>query len=334
MLSIATIAQRINEESKNTPIGDLQSIRKKIKKFKRMPGENIFSPQTIHEDWAFHHGGRRELQFNIGYEKLTGTNEFRFGVAFSLETSQTLPRVDILIPKIKLFNEYLTTYPDEYSDMRMWYWRGERSSDFSVAPIQDELVHDGVFIFMGLRQAAGRINYYEVLECLNRLLPLYIFTESIEPIEATQSNSLEPFQFTAGFTPRKTFTTASLSEKKLSILNTHHLIQKSLFNRLVNAYGSNNVGIEQGSGAGTFIDVVVRNGTEYDFYEIKTQSSAKSCIRESIGQLLEYSYWPGSQRAKKLVIVGPAQIDNYGKEYLDLLRKQFALPLEYECVEV
>jgi hypothetical protein len=44
------------------------------------------------------------------------------------------------------------------------------------------------------------------------------------------------------------------------------------------------------------MDVVVRLGIRYWFYEIKTALSARACIREALAQLLEYSYWPEHRR--------------------------------------
>jgi hypothetical protein len=98
-------------------------------------------PQTIHSRWAFHHGGRSELQFNIGLETISQLNQLRHGVAFSFELSQALPDIDVLIPKVRLFNDYLLLYPELYADMRMWHHRQHvRSSDYSPGPILPELV--------------------------------------------------------------------------------------------------------------------------------------------------------------------------------------------------
>jgi hypothetical protein len=47
------------------------------------------------------------------------------------------------------------------------------------------------------------------------------------------------------------------------------------------------------------IDLVVRTGEGYEFYEIKTYGSARACIREAIGQLLEYAMWPGAEPARQ-----------------------------------
>jgi hypothetical protein len=81
----------------------------------------------------------------------------------------------------------------------------------------------------------------------------------------------------------------------------HDRIQNSLFEKLVDIYGESNVGYEDRA-----VDIVVRNKAEIVFYEVKTATTAKQCIRLAIGQLLEYSHWPNISKAQKLVIVGPA----------------------------
>src|ERR1039457_5056017 len=104
-LDIRAIAQQLNTRAHTHAIGELQAIRAELKKLKRQPGKDIFSSQTIDEDWAFHHGGRSELQFNIGIEDALGWIELRHGVAFSFEPSQSLPSpVDTLIDKVHHFN--------------------------------------------------------------------------------------------------------------------------------------------------------------------------------------------------------------------------------------
>lgn len=88
------------------------------------------------------------------------------------------------------------------------------------------------------------------------------------------------------------------------------------------------------SGVGTKVDVVVRQGGDYWFYEIKTALTARGCLREAIGQLLEYAFWPGAQEPSRLVVVGEARLDKDGREYLSRLKERFALPIEYEQITV
>lgn len=108
----------------------------------------------------------------------------------------------------------------------------------------------------------------------------------------------------------------------------HNQIQPALFEHLKSLCGDSVSG-EQSTADGTYIDAAVRQGGEYTYYEIKTGLSAQSCIREALGQLLEYSYWPGAQSATRLVIVGEPRLDKYAKAYLETLRKHLSLPVEY-----
>ena len=56
----------------------------------------------------------------------------------------------------------------------------------------------------------------------------------------------------------------------------------------------------------------------------------RGCLREAIGQLLEYAFWPGAQEAKRLIVVGETAIDRDAAKYLCRLKERFSLPIEYE----
>lgn len=158
---------------------------------------------------------------------------------------------------------------------------------------------------------------------------LIILKTTDSPITTSKTDAL-PFSFTAGCTPKPSKTTAHLTKETTEITLRHNDIQKALYNKLVSAYGEENIGTEQPSGNGTSIDVVVRYSDScYWYYEIKTASSPRICIREAIGQLLEYSYWPRCQEAAKLIIVGETPLDTEGESYLDLLKTKFSIPIEY-----
>jgi hypothetical protein len=82
----------------------------------------------------------------------------------------------------------------------------------------------------------------------------------------------------------------------------------------------------------TRADVVVRINQEYWFFEIKTPGSPRHCIREAVGQLLEYAYWPGAPEVTRLIVVGAGPLDETGQSYLASLRSRFHLPIDYEQV--
>jgi hypothetical protein len=64
---IRSLALSLNEHAPDHEIGKLQFQREQ-RLGKRVVTKRLFSGQTIHETYAFHSGGRQELQFNIGLE--------------------------------------------------------------------------------------------------------------------------------------------------------------------------------------------------------------------------------------------------------------------------
>ncbi|PRA47390.1 MULTISPECIES: hypothetical protein [Pseudomonas] len=328
MSFLAQVAAEINKKSKLYKVGKLQSVRKKIHKFSKIPSSQLFDHRTVFEDWGWHYGGRKELQFNIGIE-----GEFvRYGVAFSLECSQSLPNIDMLVPKISRFNEYLSEFCENFSDLRMWHYEnGVRSSEYMPSSIPQERVKEGVFIFLGARSGKSTIDYDKILEILDRLLPIYLFIEGDFP-EMALEEKLHDFRFIAGCTKKLSQTSGLLTQRELDIRLRHNDYQSSLYKELSALHGEDNVGTEIYAN-GLSIDLVVKQGESYWFYEIKTASTARACIRQALGQIMEYSFWPGHQRAAKLVIVGSAVATSEESSYIEYLQETFRLPLEYRTVD-
>ncbi|NOT40764.1 MAG: hypothetical protein HOP13_09750 [Alphaproteobacteria bacterium] len=333
---IAKIAEEINRRATSHAIGSSQELRVSLKGLSRRPSQQIFTSQTIHDGWAFHLGGRTELQFNIGLEEIDGRTEFRHGVAFSFERSQTLPSIDVLLPKVRRFNDFMRLNAKLYRDMSSWHFDKRigkvRGPETVAGPLSWELVADGVFAFMGKRSHA--VDYGAILGDFDRLLPLYRYVESagVEQPIATLPNA--KFTFRPGCATKGSATTASLAARELDINLRHNVLQAALSRRLIERYGKKSVAEEHPSGAGTKVDAIVRDGDVYRFYEIKTSAFPRACIREAIGQLLEYSFWPGVQQAVALVVVGESATDQETEAYLSELRRRFSLPISYEQIVV
>ena len=65
------------------------------------------------------------------------------------------------------------------------------------------------------------------------------------------------------------------------------------------------------------------------FIEIKPSSSAREAIRLAIGQLLEYSHYPNTNKANRLVIVSDAKPLTDDMEYLGHLNGLYKIPVRY-----
>jgi hypothetical protein len=310
-LTLQEVVTEVNERAQRHPFGRLPEWRKAHKGMKSLPETPFYSGLKKEDrDYVFHVGGLSELQFNLGFEDVRGATTFRHGVAFSLQTTRDLPTIDPLVPKIARFNEYLRIYPEAFAGLEMWNWSdGSRSNNYPVAPIPDSQVKDQTFIFIGRLQPTNAIYVGVILDDFDRLQPLYEFVEGTAtfPPQAPESQR-KGFVWSPGNKARVTGTTFERSAQTVEKSLRHNQIQPALFEHLKSIYGDSVSG-EQLTADGTFIDVAVRQGGEYTYYEIKTGLSAQSCIREALGQLLEYSYWPGAQPATRLVIVGEPPLD-------------------------
>jgi hypothetical protein len=296
----ADIVKEINIRARRHRIGSLQDIRKELKQLAHRPGQDLFSRRTTFEDYAFHHGGRTELQFNLGLEVLEGSRHLRHGVAFSFELSQTLPDIGVLVPKVGRFNEFLRVHPDEFQGMRMWYWKGNTRSTAQVpSQIPQDLIAPGIFVFLGRMQRAATPDYEAILDDFDRLLPLYRFVEGTANFPVLTPTG-RGFCFQPGCTTKPGRTTSNVAERQLDVDLQHNRLQQALYRVLSREFGPEAVGTELPSGTGGRVDAVVRQGGDYWFYEIKTALSARACVREALAQLLDYSYWPGGQEASVL----------------------------------
>ena len=125
---------------------------------------------------------------------------------------------------------------------------------------------------------------------------------------------------------KKTFT-----EKSIEIPQIHNLISEGLERELNKIYDK--VVPENDTGYGTSIDIVVEHKGEIFFYEIKTYSHIMTCIRQALGQLIEYAYYPNKSLAKKIFIVSQHKTDKESKEYIEHIRNKFSMPLHYLCFD-
>lgn len=329
-LDLEAVVAELNQSAPEYLIGDLQRLRQQLKGHQRMAGTKLFSAQTTFPTYAFHHGGRTELQFNIGFEPNHLPEWFRHGIAFSLEPSQALPSIEPLLPKIERFNQYVRLYADELADFRMWHYSAsERSDDYPPSPIPHELVRNHVFIFLGKRQPVANPDLAIVLQDFDRLLPLYRYVESSVPTFPVQTTDSTGLKFQSGCSVKKAETAVTLAARRLDILLRHNEIQREVYSLLAALHGAASVGTENLTGTGNRVDVVVRRGESLSYYEIKTDLSARACVRAGVAQLLEYSFWPSGTPAQHLVIVGEPELDSETGAFLAYLRTTFRLPLYY-----
>ena len=332
--TIKSIAQEINTASPAYRMHDFQTIRQQIHGLSHPKIREIFSSQTIHETYAYHSGGRKEIQFNIGLEG-DDKKRLRYGLAFSIKRDQTLQDPLSLRPKVLKLNEYIRKNQSELEDMCFWYYSGPkqsriRSETRPVTPIPEDLIRLNTFLFLGKMSPIKTLRPEEVLFLFDRLLPIYEFVEGNSPLKRKPVELNNGFKFKPGCSHKLNLTFRQAQAAEKAVVLRHNKLQKTLYTILSQEYGKNNVGTENDTGRGSRVDLVMRDKEKHIYYEIKTGPIIRDCLRDAIAQLIEYSYWPGGKEAAALIIVSENLLTPDAHRYLLMLRKRFHLPIYYQ----
>jgi len=338
-MNISQVARQIDVSALGTDISNLQELRKGLKRLRRRTGRRIFENASIsdEDEYAFHYGGRNELQFNIGFEG----GFLRYGLAFSFERSRSFLDIGVLKDSLISYNSFVTQNQRYFDGFLMWHYAPDKSDEYYPTIIADELFSLGNFIFIGKKQNSSSINYNEIVNTFNYLLTLYKFVENRQSFDSEEINAnggriQSGLQFVPGHRPSARNATAHIPERVVDIDRRHSLIQDKLYEKLERLYGHDNVETETGIN-GKKIDAVAKYDGNTIFYEIKTEPNARACIRQAIGQLLEYCYYQSPDNngfAEKLIVVGEAALDEETTNYLDILNKKHVINISYEQIAV
>ena len=193
-LTIDSLAEQINEAASKYRVGGLQELRAKLHG-KDLRNRKLFTKQTIFQEkkYAFHYGGRTELQFNIGMELRDGRVWWRHGVAFSFEKGRNLQFPTILLPKVHHFNKWVESHADKLLGFKMWHHErgGSHSEDRPPGAIPDAFASEDAFVFLGARVREAGVDGDQILRDFDRLYELYEYVESNAERENTASLQAE-----------------------------------------------------------------------------------------------------------------------------------------------
>jgi len=335
-MQIKEIAETINKKAKDYKMGTFNQIRKDLhSNLTRLPPKKIFiSPHTITKYYAFHYGGRNELQFNIGFPKVN-RKLFRYGVALSLRESQALPDYTVLDKQFLRLSEFMKVNKSKLSGYKLYYDNDinnirERMIFLPIGEINPELFAEGVFIFLGKIIPQEEIDYDDILSTFDDLLEAYKYAEGKGELIEIDTTTDGEFTFEPKISERVEKALRSHKASKTEVDLRHNQIQGRVALLLVQKYGKDTAGTENHTGFGTNIDIVVKKNFELIFYEIKTSDSIRLCLREAIGQLLEYAYWSEKTKPTKLIVISENQITVEAQKYLQKLRNDFGLNLYYQ----
>ena len=341
---VTKIAEKLNKRAKENDheIASLYKLRSKYLEKERL-NPNIFSKQTIFEKdkYAFHHGGRREMQFNIGLEKYGNKLSTRFALCISLEGGINLKNPVQELDKFRIrFNQLFLLKPELFRGFKLWFHENNKLKKIvNPQSIPISWFKKGNFIALGdfIQKPFDKLNdkdFDKILEGFDKLLPIYKYCVLKMPFDSVQCKIAEKrnFKFEFGRSKKSINDRFSKHQKKLvQSKATHNRIQEALYEKFVEEYGGNRVGMERGTGLSTRIDISVNSKDGIILYEVKTYSSVSYSIREAIGQLLEYAYYPNPvKNLKEMIIVTDLPIEPLDAEYLKYLRKLTSLKIFHQ----
>lgn len=120
-------------------------------------------------------------------------------------------------------------------------------------------------------------------------------------------------------------------EGATEVIKVHDEIEKALYNYLLkNGTNKSQIACDTTSFGGKLADVVVRlSSTNFDIYEIKTDTDIRRGLREALGQLLDYATWEKGVIVKNIYAILPyAPISDNLRDFISRLKKSVSLNLE------
>lgn len=343
-MNLSEILAELNERAPDHAFGKLQDIRKKRRPLQKRPNQHPFRSTSKCGRYAYHCGGRKELQFNVGKDKDGADNDrLRWGIAVSLEPSRSMPDATAMHPKLRKLGSFLETHGDRMGKLglEMWDWTGpkkerRRSANRPPQRIARDLYDEGTFVFVGKQAPFEAFDPACVLRDFDFLLPIYEHVE-FEP-DGVAPVLYEPrsFEFQpdrAAESGNRSATTTATRTAGVSPVSLRHASLQGALKRALCREGAE-VATEHRDGRGGYIDLVARRDGKLEFYEIKTDATPRLAIRHAVGQLLEYAYWPAPIRPSLLVVVAERPLDEEGEDYLRTLEEETGLPIDYRQVSV
>lgn len=131
--------------------------------------------------------------------------------------------------------------------------------------------------------------------------------------------------------PSTTAHSRFLKQRLLNVTPEHAHMQKLLMKQLRTEFPSADIRREA-----ECVDVVMVNKGETVLFEIKSDLSPLTVVRQAFGQIMEYAFHPSRTHKTpvRLVIVGRSPLAGDDLLYFDSIKSRFALPVEYRVVAI
>jgi len=160
----------------------------------------------------------------------------------------------------------------------------------------------------------------------------YADLENQELIDSIDFEAIEVDEFEIKFDIENSFQYNRKSEesydrtpiKGTKVNRIHNLIQNKFLEFLKDKYKESKIGGER-----RYIDAFMLDNEKLFLYEIKPFASPSLCIREGIGQLLDYTYNIKTEKSIILAIVGPETPNENDIAFINFVRNSFKIDFKY-----
>lgn len=138
------------------------------------------------------------------------------------------------------------------------------------------------------------------------------------------------FDFQHGKASNTSEYSKSTTGKDTKVKRRHGEITDDLYALLISeGHNKRSISVEKTRVGAAIVDVVLKHSDGYDLFEVKTSNTALKNIRQALGQIFEYALLDAEITCKRLVIIGPAELAEYEKDYFNRLKKLIKIKLEY-----
>ena len=137
------------------------------------------------------------------------------------------------------------------------------------------------------------------------------------------------FCFRSGRSNEKSDSIHRRKVEDTTVNREHRMLQNKLYRILVDKYGEDQVAEEHAMRWGE-ADILVKDGDGFIIYEIKTAKTCRDCVKEALGQLMVYGFWPDSPKINGLVIVGKPELDTQSALFIKTLTKKLGVSVTYQ----
>lgn len=129
----------------------------------------------------------------------------------------------------------------------------------------------------------------------------------------------------AGTDNKATHTSEVLTRGAYLMQRVHNQIQNKLRHQLIRLYGEACVAQEE-----RYVDLIVRLPSKTILIEVKSSPSPISCVREAIGQLLQYSWRLGlNGKSISYIVVGPSEPKTEDQSFFSHIASETKISLRY-----